>query len=268
MAKKTEEEDVEPIFQEEEVEFRDEAEIADPDEGLPEEIKKLSRQDLYARVKDLEGKAASQPDPTERIAKAVEGAFSKVSIPQTPAAPQKVETEAEFRARLKTDLFDEEKAEGILNELVDRRLGPRFLQMQETAFKTTERLLETDASEGTIYKRYKGEVQEVLQTLPPEIRKTPQALEFAFKQVKINHIDDIASERAKILLEEERKKAEEREETETTPPRRQPLRMETGGRGEGATSSRKIVVGITQEDRRIADELGVDPSEIARRRAR
>ncbi len=261
-------EDIEPQFEEEEPDaetvFEDEGEgAADPDEALPDEVKKLSKSDLYAKVKALEEKAAPPPDPTERIAGAVEKAFSGLRSPVPQPQQQAGESDAEFMARLKKDLFDEEKAPALLNELIDRRMGPRFQQALELNFAQAQKLLELDPETGPVLKKYKTEIDALLSTLPANVQKTPQALDYALKQVKGAHIGDIAREMALAMLEEEKKK-----DAKT---RREPLSLEAGGGAGGAGASpapRKIILTRTQEDYRIADEMGVPVDAVVASRAR
>jgi len=258
-------EDVEPVFEDEgetTVEFVDESEAAvDPDAELPEDVKKTSKKDLYARVKELEEKEAKTSDPTDRITSAFEAAVGKMKTPEAPAPVQQAgESEADFKARLKKDLFDEDKAEGILNELIDRRLGPRLAQTVELNFKQAERLMELDPETGPIFKKYKGEIASYIKANFPQFAKDPRALELAFNQIRVAHVEEIAQERANAILESERKKA---------PARREPIQMEAGGTSSGSIPApRKTIITKTAEDYRKADELGVDVNVIAERRAR
>lgn len=238
-----------------EVEFVDEADVPkDPDDELPEDVKKLSKKELYERMKAAEG--ASPPDPTERITKAVTDAFGKVVAPAPAPVQAPGESDNAFRERLKKDLFDEEKAEGVLNEAIDRRLGPRLAQTLDLTYRQAEKIMELDPETGPIFKRYRGEITDyITKNFPAEVRRNPQALEIAYKQVMVAHLDEIAQEKANAILAEAKK-------TET--PRRAPLPLEGSP---GPSTPRKKIVGITQEDRRVADERGVDASVIAAQRA-
>jgi hypothetical protein len=259
--------DVEPQFQDEspeEIVFTDEAAATpDPDEDLPEDVKKSSKKDLYNKVKALEEKAAAAPGVEDRIA----GSFAKAVEGLRPApaaaapAPAR-ESDADFMGRLKKDLFDEEKAPALLKELVAREVGPMFAQTVEINFAQARRLAEMDAETGPVLKRYGKEVDAMLGTLPDNVRKTPQALDYVLKQVRSAHISDIAREMAQTMLEEERAR--------TDKPRRETLNLEAGGARGGSVSSaapRKKIITITQEDRRKADEMGVDASVVAAQRA-
>lgn len=259
MAKKSDD-DIDPQFEEEAVDFVNEEDVKDADEDLPEDVKKASKADLYKRVKDLEEKAQSVSDPTDRISSAFESAVSKMRPAEPVVLPQAGESESDFRNRLKKDLFDEDKAEGVLNELIDRRLGPKLAQTAELNFKQAEKIMELDPETGPIFKKYRGEITTYIKANFAQFAKDPRALELAFQQVKVAHIDEIAQERANAILDAERKK---------TPARREPVQMETGsGPSGGLPAPRKIQVVVTQEDRRIADESGVDANEVAASRMR
>lgn len=266
MAKKTVEEDVDPVFvdeEEAEVSFVNEEDVEeeeDPDKGLSDDEKKVSKKDLYAKVRDLESKATS--DPTDKIVGAFQTAADRIQGPAPQAVQVQGETEAQFKERLKKDLFDEEKSEGVLNELIDRRLGPRLQQTLELGYKQAERIMELDPETGPSFRKYKSEINKYIATnFPATLQKDPRVLELAFKQVQVLHLDEIAQERANTILEKERKKE---------PSRREPIPLEGGGneRSSSPQGSRKIIVKITQEDRRKADELGVDASVIAEQRSR
>lgn len=267
MAKEKDDE-IEPQFEDEkevETEFVNEEDVKEkknPDDELPEDVKKETKASLYEKLKAAEEKASKVSDPTDRITSAFQKAVEKITPAAPAAVPQPGETEAEFRERLKKDLFDEEKAEGVLNELIDRRLGPRLAQTVELNFKQAEKIMELDSETGPIYKKYKGEIQKYLASnFPANLQKNPQALEYAYKQVMASHIDDIAQERANAILEAERKKTPSSE-------RREPVALDTGGAGGGGSAApRKKTVIITQADREKADMLGVDASVVAARRS-
>jgi hypothetical protein len=260
-------EDIDPQFvdeEEAEPEFVDEEDVEkDPDSELPDDVKKASKKDLYDRVKAAEKKAETAPDPTERISKAFETAIDRIKPAETTQiAPAPGESDLQFKERLKRDLFDEDKAEDVLNEAIDRRLGPRFAQTVELNFRQAEKIMELDPETGPVFKRYKVEINTYIKAnFPPALHRNPQALEYAYKQVMAGHIEDIAQERANAILEVERKKS-----VETT--RRVPIPLESGG-GSGGTSEapRRKIITVTQEDRRIADERGVDASVIAAQRS-
>lgn len=264
---KKKEEDVEPVFEDEsdaEIEYVNEEDVPAESEE-PEDLKKETKQSLYDKVKALEAKESSRGDPSERITTAFETAVNKMKAPEAPPlVPQAGESEKDFRERLKKDLFDEDKAEGVLNELIDRRLGPRLAQTVEINFSQAEKIMELDPVTGPVFKKYKGEIRDYIKTNFAQFQKDPRALELAFNQIRVIHIDDIAQDRANAILEQERKKA---------PERRERIPLETGGGsvgggGGGESRPRKITVAITQEDRRIADESGVDAEVVAARRAR
>lgn len=259
-------EDVDPQFVDEEEgepQFVDEEDAVDEEAELPDDVKKASKKDLYDRVKAAEAKAEAAPDPTERISKAFETAVDKMKPMEAPQlVPTPGESDAQFKERLKKDLFDEEKAEDVLNEAIDRRLGPRLAQTVELNFKQAEKIMELDPETGPVFKRYKAEINSYIKAnFPANLHRNPQALEYAYKQVMAGHIEDIAQERANAILEVERKKT-----VETT--RRTPIPLESGGTSGGASGApRRKIITVTQEDRRIADERGVDASVIAAQRS-
>jgi hypothetical protein len=261
---KEKDEDLLPEFEddkEEETQFVDETEAEpEPEEELPEEVKKSSKKDLYARVQAAEKKVAEAPDPTERISKAFEDAVGKIRPQEAPLIQQPGETDAAFRERFKTDAFDENKGIDTFNELIDRRIGPRLAQANELNFKQAERIMELDPETGPSFKKYKAEIQAYIKAnFPPGVQRDPRVLELAFNQVRVVHVDEIAQERANAILEKERKK---------DPARREPVPLEAGGGsgGGGGAVRRKILV-RTAEDHRKADLAGVDVDVIVARRA-
>lgn len=257
--------DVDPVFENEEepeIEFTNE-EVKDPDAGLPEEVKKESKASLYEKMKAAEKKAAEVVDPSERITSAFEKVAERLAPAPVPVPVQQAgETDLQFRERLKKDLFDEEKSEGVINELIDRRIGPRLAQTQELTFKQAERIMELDPSTGPVFKKYRGEIDKYIAANFKGFERDPRALELAFRQVQFSYVDDIAQERANVILEQERKKPSSE--------KREPVLMEgASSAGAGAVQPRrKIVVQITQADREEADRMGVEPSVIAARRSR
>jgi hypothetical protein len=263
-------EDLEVAFEDEEPaeDFVREADLPVEIDTLPEEAKKKTKAELYAETQSLRAEAAARPDSSAAVVAGLEKLAEKLKPAEAQAIAQAPgETEEQFVARLKVDLFDETKVGPTLREAVLRYMGPVLQQQNNDAFATQQKLMELDPETGPTFKRYKAEVLTYLRTNFRGYETSPRALELAFQQVRASHVQDIAEELAQTRLAELRK-AEGLDEKEK-PAARRPMGLEAGSAG-GTTgvATRRVTVVVTPNDEREAESRGVSPEVVARQRAR
>jgi len=250
---------------EQEMEFINEEDVeSNPDEALPEEVKKKSKTDLYNEL--VAKRDERTPDAAAVMNTTLEALAAKLKAPEALAVPMAPgETEEAFIERLKTDLFDENKVGKTLQEAVMRYAGPMLSQQNEQNFQQAEKLMRLDPETGPIFKEYNQEIKEYIKkNFPPAYHKTPQALDLAYKQVYASHVQEIAQKMAQRQVEEEIAKLKKEA---PAPKQREPFRME-GSSNSAPQGPRKMQVVITQGDRQEAEERGVDASVVAAQRAR
>jgi hypothetical protein len=250
---------------EQEMEFINEEDVeSNPDEALPEEVKKKSKTDLYNEL--VAKRDERTPDAAAVMNNTLEALAAKLKAPEAlplPVAPG--ESEDDFINRLKTDLFDENKVGKTLQEAVMRYAGPMLSQQNEQNFQQAEKLMRLDPETGPIFKEYNQEIKEYIKkNFPPAYHKTPQALDLAYKQVYASHVQEIAQKMAQRQVEEEIAKLKKEAPAVK---QREPFRME-GSSNAAPQGPRKMQVVITQGDRQEAEERGVDASVVAAQRAR
>jgi hypothetical protein len=237
----------------------------DPDEDLPDEAKKLSKKDLYDK---LQAKMKEPPQVVDNSAAVVDGIAKLVERigPQGPA-PQQGENDEVFAKRLKDQLFDDNTMYPTLKEAILRVASPLIAQQGDTVYSQAQKIMELDPETGPIYKKYKGEIENYIQkTFPANVRKNPQALDIAYKQVYAQHVNEIAEEIAKKKVAEEMEKLKGVSQAEEKT-RRNSFSLE-GSSSVSGVSQQKKRVGFTKEDARIADERGVDLQHVVERKQR
>ena len=253
-------------FEEEEPEVeeqfvREGEEEPDPDAALPEEVKKKSKTEL---VKEIEAaRAQAKPaDAGEQVASALEKLAQKLTPAEREVVTQApTETDEQFAERLSVELFDKTTVTKSLRDAVLRVVGPLLAQQNTQSYQTTLKLMRLDPENGAAFRKYESEVLAYVKSHFKGYETSPQALEMAFSQVRLAHIDDIVKERAQVLVEEEKKKG-----AGATAKEREPLGLERGGAGGRQTVKRTFT--ITKVDVEEAENRGVSPEAIARARAR
>jgi hypothetical protein len=252
-----------------EEDFVREADLPVEQDTLPEEAKNKTKAELYAETQSLRAEAAARPDSSAAVVAGLEKLAEKLKPAEAAAvAQQPGETEEQFVARLKVDLFDETKVGPTLREAVLRYMGPVLQQQNNDAFATQQKLMELDPETGPMFKRYKAEVLTYLRTNFRGYETSPRALELAFQQVRSGHVQDIAEELAQKRLAELRKAEGLDEKLAGTPPRK-PMGLEAGSAGgSSGVAARRVTVVVTPNDEREAESRGVSPEVVARQRAR
>lgn len=172
------------------------------------------------------------------------------------------ESDEEFEKRLEQDLFAEGKSGKAIKEAVQRYGGGQVSQLMSMISAQNKKLMQLDEENGPIFKRYKGEIEKIVQDLPVEQQNHPQVWEYALTQVKNTHRDELQEETVEQLVE--RRVAEKLKEMGigeggSTATKRTAHVEGASGRGSanaGAGRGKKRVY-VTDEDRRIANEKGI-----------
>ena len=174
--------------------------------GIDPELGSKTREELLADLQEIRKTAADAPpvENPEVAALKAELAQSKgsqqsgltVEQLQQFAALQGVqpkqaqESVAEFKERMKEHLYDDPVA--MMDEYFSKKLSPEIRRLASNNQFQSQKFLELDPEKGETYKKYKSEVDLVVEKLPPQDKLyDPDIYTKAYQQVMATHIDDI-----------------------------------------------------------------------------
>jgi hypothetical protein len=111
------------------------------------------------------------------------------AAPQMPAkAPG--ETDEEYKARFNKEFFGTDSY-AVLQDAIKREVtkivDPKLAAVSQSVSAVNRSLYKDDF----VYKTYKDEVEQMVASVPAEQRNHPGLLDWAIKQVKANHVEDI-----------------------------------------------------------------------------
>jgi len=114
--------------------------------------------------------------------------------------PQQGESEEDFWKRVEKELWTD-KTSTVLREAIRKEVAQLSGPTSGLLLKQAEKLMELDPDKGTAYRQYKDEIREFIRGLPKAAQANPDVFEYAYGQVAVRHIDDIALLKANELLE-------------------------------------------------------------------
>jgi hypothetical protein len=257
-------------------EFVNESDIAepDPDEGLPDDVKKLSKAELYRQMQEVQ----KQADSVSALKEGLEGLSTKLQRQGQPVNAQQVpqqqagESDEEFWKRVSADIWSENPG-GVIRDAVQRELSKVTQNIGSSLVENRKMMLRNDSDKGEYYKRYEDEINQVIGSVTPDVRTNPQVVDYAYQEVMRRHSDDIVEEKASKKVDElvqDRVKAELAKygiDPETGPTKKQNrgtrgMGLESSS-GQPAQRSTKPRVVITDDIRRRAAIKGLPPEKLA-----
>lgn len=174
-----------------------------------------------------------------------------------------------FKKQFNEGLFGDDPYKAM-QEFIKREVGPYVNQAFQNDAKTNKQLLLVDPEKGKYARKYKDELEGVVQRLPQNQRNNPNVWEYAYEQVMKQHQDDIVNEqveervneilRKKGLLDEEGEGEEGGQRR--TKRKREPSSGQSSGQSKSTSKKKKVYV--TDEDRRNATERGVTIEDYVR----
>lgn len=183
------------------------------------------------------------------------------SQPPAPAAPvpqqQPGESDADFRKRFKEELYNADDPLALVQQVVQRSVGPAFAGLNSTVVNQERELLLLKNPSAA---KYATEIDNLVATVPAAQRQ-PGIYNQALNMVLQQHQEEIIEERVAARLAEQKKDEPKPEPKPATKP---PAFSE----GSSAAPRPKRQIHITREQRaayeRRADELGVDVDDLIR----
>lgn len=155
---------------------------------------------LKEQIRELQEKADSTSALKESFVEL--GDVLKKSVGrQEQQQPQQMvgESDEDFWKRLEKDVWSDKTA-SVIKEAIRREAGLLIGQSSGVILKQAEKFMEIDPEKGAAYKRYKDEIHEFIKGLPPGAQSNPDVYEYAYGQVALRHIDEIAVMKADELL--------------------------------------------------------------------
>jgi len=261
---------------ESEFEFVNESDIVeeDPDEGLPDDVKNLSKAELYRQMQEVR----KQADSVSALKEGLEGLSTKLQRQGQPVNAQQVpqqqagESDDEFWKRVSADIWSENPG-GVIRDAVQRELSKVTQNIGSSLVENRKMMLKNDSDKGEYYKRYEDEINQVIGSVNADVRTNPQVVDYAYQEVMRRHSDDLVEERASKKVEDlvqDRVKAElskygidpEAPPTKKTRRGTQTMGLESSS-GQPAQRSTKARVVITDEIRKRAAIKGLPPEKLA-----
>ena len=177
----------------------------DPDVGIPDQYKGVSKADLIEMVQ----KAQAQADAVEAMKTGIADLGNRLSkpVPSTEAAPVKPKTVEEIineidLSEINKEFFEEEGPSAGIKRALLKAL-PQVIQgiqaqvpAQAGGSSDTRKIeLLLDDKEGPVFKKYKTDIEALHQSLPANLKSNPQSWDYVLGQVKLQHMDDLVAER-------------------------------------------------------------------------
>ena len=179
-----------------------EPEPNDPDAGLPDDIRSMSKSQMF----ELLQKSKSEADLAQNLKAGIESLRESVAAPPEPKVQQMQQQPGEsfedWKARINKRIFKEEDTVGVLGEVIERMMQPYVGQVMANQMQLTRENMKNSTEHGSLFRKYEGEIDRELQALPPRDQNNPQAVKWAYDKVLARHQDDIVAEKAATLAEE------------------------------------------------------------------
>lgn len=180
----------------------------DPDSGLPDDVKGKSKKELWEEYQEKQGQAdtiKAMQDSFKAISDKlgdVEGRKSAVQQQQPQVQQQPGESDEEFDKRVAKELFASDNPAQLLRELNERSTRKTLGPILGVLHNQAKSLIELDPNDGPMYKKYKDEVDQMVESMPQQQRANPQVYKMALERTKAMHQEDIINERASQIAEE------------------------------------------------------------------
>ncbi len=230
----------------------------DVEEDVPEQFKGLSKKQIVDKLMDINQKA----DSAQAVKEGIEGLAEQLKRPSTPnygnLVQQQGESDEEFRKRLNQEIFSEDPA-SVLDEWWQRKnagtqrmIGQNMVQMRKDFYRTNDETKET-------YKKYQQEIEDYIGSLDQSVRNNPQVVDYAYKEVKGRHQDEIINETVERKVKEMMEQNKEGKKSSGS------FHTEGGSTTNTGVSRKKgKKIYITPEIEQAAKKKGVDPEIYAR----
>lgn len=191
----------EPADQErEEIEFvnEEDAEV-ETSEGEGDTPPQMTKEEIEELRKKAEANERNN-DIFARLGDTLEKVGSAVNRPANVPPNPGVVSDEEYAKRFEEGIFTRDKGFATFREAVQREVTPVIQNLQAMTVQQSKRLLELDPEKGTYFKKFSGEIENVVQNLPPAQRIMPGVYDWAYDKVMAAKAPEIAKEQADALV--------------------------------------------------------------------
>jgi hypothetical protein len=150
---------------------------------------------------------------------------------QQPPAMKPGETREEYAKRFNKEFFGADSYT-VLEDAVKKMVTPYINQVQQSVATVNRALYKDDF----IYKTYKDEVEGKIAALPADQQSHPQVVEWAIKQVKADHVEDIVE----MKIQEALAAQQAAPQSNSQPSQSNPRASFVEGGGATSTTQRKV----------------------------
>jgi hypothetical protein len=234
-----------------------------PGEEAPQEEPAEEKPDKIMLTPEEYAQLQSGANIGEKLVKGLEGLGKQLgrpaNVPQAPQLPDEKEMAEEVE-----NLFDKTKGVESFRKLNNKMIAPELAKRDAYIVKQERSLLKIDPDTKAIFDKYSGEIDELVQSLPGHQQITPGVYEWAAKQIKDKHFDDLQKEGldakiaagVKAALEELGVDPEKLKKPAVTPERR--FVQERGGSA-GKVPEKKPTIPASHPWMREAEVRGLEP---------
>jgi hypothetical protein len=245
-------------------------EAPDPDDDLPEDVRGLSKKELFERMQDLTSKSDSVEAMRQGIADLGDKLQGQQRAQQNVPQQQPGESLAAFKERFNKELWKSKDPFSLIQQAAAQVVAPAFQELSRGTATANKRALLSDSEDGPVFKKYKKEVENLVASLPANQQNNPQVWDYALQQVKQNHSSELEEERIERIVAE--RLAElghdgrgSRSEPSTRSPkadeRTEPAFSESASAGRRSPKKKAF---LTQEDYVIMQQKGISERDYVR----
>lgn len=240
-----------------ELQFEDDMEVLISDEEPeqepevdPEKEKLLLELERYQKQME---QYTNRNVEAEALKEGIEKLGDKLTPQQQEAAQQRPqESDEDWAKRIKDEIYDDPLK--VLNEYMQRKVGPVIQQQYATNEKIWKRQINNDPQRKDTYEKYRNEIETEYQAIPEwERYQNPDAILKAHDTVVARHINDIIDERIQAALNEQQSTAKENAQTQHAPTYSEPGYTAPPS----ATTSKRTQPRLTTREAAWADRRGI-----------
>lgn len=175
------------------------------DDELPEDYKGKSKKELVELLNQTKNQADTVNALQQGIAQLGDKIRPQYAQPQVQQPQGK--SDDEFFKDLETEAFKEGQFAKTIKEAIRRELNP----VQGFVTNQIAALTKKNIGSDPIYQKYGNEVEEFINTTIPQYRGTPQGYEFALKEIRARHMEDIIKDEVEKRISESLKSNNQKE---------------------------------------------------------
>jgi hypothetical protein len=189
----------------------------DPDEGLPEEHRGKTKEELIAEMEAMRREReelAQRGDSAKALSESVDRLGEKLSRPVSKPSGSEAYNkwledykarEASLRKEIKENFLDD--PDGLLDRFQQLKMEPVTQQLLARNMPVYRNLAELDPELGQVMRDYGAEVDAEVNGLPPGAQLDPNVYKSAAKRVRANHFQELVEAEARKIVEKQAQEA-------------------------------------------------------------